>query len=115
MYGASKAFILSFSKSLRYELKDTGISVTALQPGPMGTLSFPRAGMDDTGLGSEGKYTHDPAQAAEQGFQALMDGKDHVYASSMKTKSEPELSPLLPGSTKARMHEKQSETKKRAS
>ena len=30
VYGASKAFILSFSKSLRYELKNTGITVTAL-------------------------------------------------------------------------------------
>ncbi len=48
VYGASKAFVLSFSKSLGHELKDTGITVTALQPGPTDTNFFHRAGMDDT-------------------------------------------------------------------
>jgi uncharacterized protein len=115
VYGASKAFIFSFSKSLRYELKDTGITVTALQPGPIATLLFPRAGMDDTEAGSEGSYTHDPAQVAEQGFRALMDGKDHVYASAMKTNSEREGSRFMPESTQAKRQDKQSETKKKAS
>ena len=115
VYGASKAFILSFSKSLRYELKDTGITVTALQPGPIGTLFSARAGIDDTKVGSADKYTQDPAQVAEQGFLALMDGKDHVYASSMKTKSGRELSPIMPESTKAKIDQKRPETKKKAS
>jgi short-subunit dehydrogenase len=115
VYGASKAFILSFSKSLRYELKDTGITVTALQPGPTDTNFFHRAGMDDTEVGSEGKYTNDPADVAEQGFQAMMDGKDHIYASSMKTKTQGELGKFIPESTKAKMHEKQSKPKSKAS
>lgn len=115
VYGASKAFVLSFSKSLRYELKDTGITVTALQPGPTDTNFFHRAGMDDTEVGSEGKYTNDPAEVAEQGFQALMDGKDHIYASSMKTKAQGELGKLVPESTKAKMHEKQAQPKSKAS
>lgn len=106
VYGASKAFILSFSKSLRYELKDTGITVTALQPGPTDTQFFDRAGMDDTEVGSEGKYTNDPAQIAEQGFQALMAGKDHVYASSMKTRSQREPGKLVPEPARAKMHAK---------
>ena len=114
VYGASKAFILSFSKSLRYELKDTGITVTALQPGAAGTQFFPRAAMEDTEVGPEGKYTHDPVQVAEQGFQALMDGKDHVYASSLKT-AEREFSAFKTESTKAKVQQKQSETKKKAS
>ena len=33
VYAASKAFLLSFSRGLRYELKDSGISVTCLSPG----------------------------------------------------------------------------------
>jgi len=115
VYGASKAFILSFSKSLRYELRDTGITVTALQPGPTDTNFFRRAGMDDTDVGSEGKYTHDPAEVAEQGFRALMDGKDHIYASSMKTKAQGELGKFVPESTKAKMQEKQSKPKSKAS
>ncbi len=115
VYGATKAFLLSLSKSLYYELKDVGITVTALQPGPTDTNFFHRAGMDDTEVGSEGKYTNDPAEVAEQGFQALMDGKDHVYASSAKTKTQGELSKLIPDSVKAKLHEKQASPKKKAS
>lgn len=114
VYGASKAFIPSLSKSLRYELKDTGITITALQPGPSGTLFSPRAGIDDPEVGSEDQYTQDPAQVAEQGFLALMDGKDHGYAPSMKTTSGRELSPFMPESTKAKIDEKRPETKKKA-
>jgi len=33
VYAAPKAFVLSFAHSLRYELKETGITATALQPG----------------------------------------------------------------------------------
>ncbi|HHG86517.1 MAG TPA: SDR family oxidoreductase [Bacteroidetes bacterium] len=32
-YAATKAYVLSFSESLRYELKDTGVSITTLYPG----------------------------------------------------------------------------------
>jgi short-subunit dehydrogenase len=113
VYGASKAFVLSFAKSLRYELDDTGITVTALQPGPTDTNFFHRAGMDDTELGTEGKYTNDPAEVAQQGFDALMDGKDHIYASSMKTKAQGELGRFIPDSVKAHFHEKQAEPKSR--
>jgi short-subunit dehydrogenase len=115
VYGASKAFILSFAKSLRYELKDTGITVTALQPGFTGTHFFYRAGMDDIEVGSESKISHDPAQVAEQGFQALMDGKEHVYAAPIRTESQPELRKFVPESSKAKTREKQSQTKKKAS
>lgn len=34
VYGATKAFVQSFSESLRSELKDSGATVTALQPVP---------------------------------------------------------------------------------
>lgn len=111
VYGASKAFIQSFSQSLRNELKDFGITVTALQPGPTDTNFFHRAGMDDTKLGTEGKYTNDPAEVAEQGFQALMDNKDHVFASSVKTKVQGEMGRFMPESVKAEMHRKQAEPK----
>ncbi len=106
VYGATKAFVLSFSQALRYELKDTGVTVTALQPGPTNTDFFHRAGMDNTKVGSEGKYTNDPADVAEQGYKALMEGKDHVYSSSLKTKLEGELGGLVPDSVKAKQHEK---------
>jgi len=106
VYAASKAFDLSFAQSLRYELKDTGVSVTALQPGPTDTDFFHRAGMDDTQVGSEGKKESDPADVARQGIDALFDGKDHVYAASLKTKIEGKLANAIPGAMKASMHEK---------
>lgn len=111
VYGASKAFVQSLSQSLRHELKDSGITVTALQPGPTDTNFFHRAGMDDTKLGTEGKYSNNPAEVAQQGFDALMSGEDHVFASSVKTKIEGELGKFMPESLKAKMHEKQAEPK----
>jgi short-subunit dehydrogenase len=109
VYGASKAFVLSFSQSLRHELKDTGVTVTALQPGPTNTNFFHRASMDHTKLGTEGKYKNDPREVAQQGFEALMEGKDHVFSSSLSTKIQGELGKFVPESFKARMHEKQAE------
>ena len=45
VYAASKVFVRSFSKSLRYELRNTTISVTCLTPGPIDTDLINRAGM----------------------------------------------------------------------
>jgi short-subunit dehydrogenase len=106
VYAATKAFVLSFAHSLRYELKETGISVTALQPGPTDTDFFHRAGMDDTEVGQKGKSESQPDEVARQGIDALLAGKDHVYAASFKTKLEGALANVTPGSVKGAMHEK---------
>ena len=105
VYAATKAFVLSFAHSLRYELKDTGVSVTALQPGPVDTDFFHRAGMDDTDAGTEGKKDSEPEDVARQGYEALMAGKDHVYAASLKMKIEGALFNLVPGALKGKMHD----------
>jgi short-subunit dehydrogenase len=106
VYAATKAFELSFAHSLGYELRDTGVSVTALQPGPSDTDFFHRAGMDDTQAGSEGKHESQPQNVAREGIDALFGGKDHVYAASFKTKMEGMLANVVPGSVKGAMHEK---------
>jgi short-subunit dehydrogenase len=106
VYAATKAFVLSFAHSLRYELRDSGISVTALQPGPTDTDFFHRAGMDNTKVGKEGKSESQPRDVAKQGIVALMEGKDHVYAASGKTKLEGMLANAIPGAAKGAMHEK---------
>lgn len=111
VYAATKAFGLSFAHSLRYELRDTGISVTALQPGPTNTDFFHRAGMDNTEVGSEGKNESQPDDVARQGIEALLSGKDHVYAASTKTKVEGMLANVTPGSVKGAMHEKMAKPK----
>ncbi|MGH9080134.1 MAG: SDR family NAD(P)-dependent oxidoreductase, partial [Acidimicrobiales bacterium] len=47
-YGASKAFVLSYSHALRGELRPTGVTVTALCPGPVETGFAAAAGISDT-------------------------------------------------------------------
>jgi len=105
VYAASKAFVLSFAHSLRYELKDTGVTVTALQPGPTDTDFFHRAGMDDTDAGTKGKKESEPSDVARQGYEALIAGKDHVYAAGFKTKLEGALANFVPGEVKGKMHD----------
>ena len=106
VYAATKAFVLSFAHSLRYELKETDIGVTALQPGPTDTDFFHRAGMDDTEVGQKGKSESQPDEVARQGIDALLAGEDHVYAASFKTKLEGALANVTPGIVKGAMHEK---------
>ena len=106
VYAATKAFVLSFAHSVRYELRDTGITVTALQPGPTDTDFFHRAGMDNTEVGSKGKEESQPQDVAKQGIDALLSGDDHVYAASAKTKIEGMMANAIPGNMKGAMHEK---------
>jgi short-subunit dehydrogenase len=111
VYAATKAFDLSLAHSIGYELRYTNVSVTALQPGPTDTDFFRRAGMEDTEVGSEGKKESTPEAVAKQGIDALLEGKDHVYAASTKTKVEGMLASVVPGSVKGAMHEKMSKPK----
>ncbi len=107
VYGASKAFIFSFSEALRNELKDTGVTVTALLPGVTETNFFHRAEMDDTMAGQSDK--DDPADVARDGFAALMAGKDKVIAGSLKTKAMGLATEFLPPTVSAEMHRKMAE------
>jgi uncharacterized protein len=107
VYGASKAFVLSFAEAIRDELRNTNITVTALQPGATETNFFHRANMDDTKVGTMEKS--DPADVARQGFDALMAGKDHVVAAMPKEKAQVVLGQLMPETTKAAQHRKLAE------
>jgi len=100
-YAASKAFLQSFAQAIRYELKDTGVTVTALQPGPTDTEFFDRAGMDDTKVAEAKK--DDPAEVAKDGFEALMAGKDHVIAGSVRNKAQVAGGKVLPEKARAAM------------
>jgi uncharacterized protein len=107
VYAASKAFIHSFAEGLRNELKDTGVTVTALMPGPTDTNFFHRAGMDDTKAGADKK--DDPAVVARQGFEALMKGKHDFVAGSLKTQVQGNISKVLPDPVNAEQHRKLTE------
>jgi len=107
VYGATKAFDLQFSEGLRYELKDTGVTVTAMQPGPTDTNFFERGDMMDTKVGADEK--DDPALVAKQGYEAMMKGTDKIYVGSMKTRAQGWSTEVLPETVKAKQHAKLSE------
>ena len=107
VYNASKSFVQSFALGLCHELKDSGVTVTTLMPGPTDTEFFERAEMLDTRVG--GGEKDDPADVARDGFEALMAGDERVVSASLSTKAQARASRLLPDSAKAEMHRKMAE------
>jgi short-subunit dehydrogenase len=74
VYYASKAYVLSFSVALSLELEKSGITVTALCPGPTRTEFQAVAGMGGTALGSKG-VAMDTRPVAVAGYRGMMRGK----------------------------------------
>ncbi len=76
VYFASKAFVLSFSEAINNELKDEGITVTALCPGSTDT-GFHAVVLGDPSLVRPRRM--DPAsEVALKGYRAMMKGKPVV-------------------------------------
>lgn len=108
VYNASKSFLQSFSQALSDELKDTGVTVTSLMPGATATDFFRRAHMLDTRVGRAKK--DNPALVAEQGFQAMTEGRQKIVAGSVKTKLQGAVANrVLPDRVKALMHHRMAE------
>ena len=107
VYNGTKSFLQSFAEAVANELKDTGVVITSLMPGPTDTNFFHRAEMDDTKVGQGSK--DDPAEVARQGFEALMDRDQKVVAGSLKTKSMAAADKVLPDALKAEQHRKMAE------
>jgi short-subunit dehydrogenase len=104
VYNGTKAFLDLFSYAIRAELKNSGVTVTCLMPGATETEFFERADMLDTKVGTEKK--DDPAEVAENGFKAMMDG-DGGVVSGWQNKLQVALAKISPASLMAKMHEKE--------
>lgn len=74
VYYATKAFVLSFSEALSVELRGTGVSVTALCPGPIDTGFESRAALGESGLFKNLKVWS-PDVVAEFGYKQMKKGK----------------------------------------
>ena len=70
LYGASKAFVLSFSQAIAVESAEFGVHVMALCPGNTRTGFESAARADLSGVPSDA-----PEEVARRGLDALMRGK----------------------------------------
>jgi len=73
VYYATKAFLLSFSEAIDYELKPKGITVTTLCPGPTESEFKVRAGSQRSRLFEA--FVMDAPRVARVGYDAMMKGK----------------------------------------
>jgi short-subunit dehydrogenase len=73
VYYATKAYVLSFSEALANETAGTGVTVTALCPGPTITEFQKQAGVDATRL-FKGALVMDAPTVARVGYDGMMRG-----------------------------------------
>jgi short-subunit dehydrogenase len=107
VYNGTKAFLDSFSLALRNELKDSGVTVTCLMPGPTDTEFFARADMLDTPVGRSDSKA-DPAEVARQGYEAMKAGKSGVVTGFMN-KVQTMFAGIIPDTVLAEMHRRTAE------
>lgn len=74
VYYATKAYVLSYSEALHEELRGTGVSVTALCPGPTASGFQDKADMHASAL-VKGKKLPQAREVAAYAVQALMKGR----------------------------------------
>lgn len=74
VYFATKAYVLHFSEALAVELRSSGITVTALCPGPTQSGFAAAANMEQS-LAFKSKRLPTAAEVAAYGYRAMMKGK----------------------------------------
>lgn len=78
VYGATKAFVVSFTEAVAYELKGTGVTATVLSPGATVSEFFNEADMQGSKMASAKFMPAD--EVARIGYDAMLKGKLHVLA-----------------------------------
>jgi uncharacterized protein len=106
VYNATKSFLDSFSFALRAELKDSGVTVTVLMPGPTETAFFERADMLDTRVGVSDKQA--ATEVAKVGYEAMKSGQGDVVA-GLKNKIQATLAHVTPAGVLAEQHRRMAE------
>ncbi len=77
VYYATKAYLTSVSNAIWRELKDTGVTVTALMPGAMQTSFVNAGGLSDTKLFANAVK---PEQVALDGYNGMLKGELNVVS-----------------------------------
>jgi short-subunit dehydrogenase len=86
LYAASKAFVRSFTRSLRYELRKGPVSVTCLSPGPMATNFIAQANMQAMQETAQ-KFEMKAEDVARRGVKAMFAGRAEVIPGWMNALS----------------------------
>jgi len=82
-YAATKAFVLSYSRAIGAELRGTGVTVTALCPGPVQTEFIEKAGLDGDAEMSLPKFMWVPApDVARAAIEGMARGRAVVIPGS---------------------------------
>ena len=105
-YFASKAFVSSFSYALSEELRDAGVTVTALEPGYVVTEFAATANLEGTALTKSGRTA---ASAAKIGYDAMLKGKINVINEPFLAFQLNWLMPFLPHKMKNKFVRKMQE------
>lgn len=74
VYYATKAYVLNFSEAINNEVRDKGVSVTTLCPGPTKT-GFAAAASSENNPIFRNKNLPGPKEVAQFGYEAMMQGK----------------------------------------
>ena len=94
VYYATKAYVLSFSEAIAAELKRTGVTVTAVCPGPTTTEFQKRAGVE-TAPAFQSGMVMESMPVARIGYRAMMRGK-RVVITGIQNKLMVAASRLVP-------------------
>lgn len=80
VYGATKAFVLSFSEALWAEVRGRGVRVLALCPGATETGFFDAVGGQDM---AAGRKLSTPEQVVRTGFRGIDQGRSYIINGRM--------------------------------
>ena len=78
IYASTKAFVLSFTRGLRYELRNTNVSVSALSPGSTDTDFVNRAGMGESILKTARKFNMSPEKVGKIAVSGMFKSKKEI-------------------------------------
>ena len=95
VYGASKAYVISFTEAIHKEFENTGVTATVLSPGATKTKFMERADMSNAKLYESGVMS--AKKVALVGFDGMMNGRLHVIP-GFKNKILAFFSSIMPSS-----------------
>jgi short-subunit dehydrogenase len=83
LYAASKAFLLTFTRGLRYELSNSPVSVSCLSPGATITDFGTRAGMNETLQELSNRFAMTAEAVARAGIEGMLAGEAEIIPGAL--------------------------------